>query len=85
VQRQIDPARPISKHAFGQAEMFFNESEAKAAMNWLRTMGATDVYCWPADQPQPNLEEGEHWFTEYVSGLGTVIAVAVTQHAEGLP
>lgn len=85
VQRQIDPARPVSKHAFAQTAMFFTEGEAKVAMAWLRTMGATDVHSWPADHPQPNLVEGEHWFTEYVSGLGTVLAVAVTQPTEGMP
>jgi len=83
VQRQIDPARPISKHAFARTSAFFDEGSVRVVMQWLRTMGATDVHCWPAGSPHVALVEGEHWFTEFVSGVGLVIAVQV-QTEEGL-
>jgi len=75
VQRQID--HPVSKHAFRQEAAFFDETSACQVMMWLRTQGATDVHRWPADWEHTPLVEGEHWMMESVTGVGSVIMVAV--------
>ncbi len=82
LQRQIDPAHPVSKHAFSAQGIFFNAHEADQIMQWFRIMGATDVHRWPADIPYTPFQEGEHWFVEFVLGVGAVIAVAVVHPAE---